>query len=88
MNREIFGALAMDLKRAALSYFRGSDTTAQRFIREAIIRKNEINPTTVKPYLKRLLMDVEQLQNEHEKEKIAEDALMLSTRFQNAALKQ
>ena len=33
-NNQILGALAMDLKRAALGYFSGSNTTAKRFYEE------------------------------------------------------
>lgn len=86
MNEALLGALAMDLKRAAMSYYRGSNTTAERFLKEALLRKTEIDTTTIKPYLKKLLADLEKLLHEKEKQKVAEDALMYSTRFQNAAL--
>ena len=82
----VLGSLAMDLKRVALGYHNGSLVTARRFLDEAIKRKKEIDVANIKPYIKDLLNKLENIKNEKDKERIAEDALMYSTLFQNAAL--
>ncbi len=86
-NKQILGALAMDLKRVALGYFRGSDVMAARFLDEALKRRSELNDNELKPYLVNLLNKLENLKEE-KKDKAAEDALLYSTLFQNAALSQ
>ncbi|OGH11710.1 MAG: hypothetical protein A3B38_03425 [Candidatus Levybacteria bacterium RIFCSPLOWO2_01_FULL_36_13] len=83
-NKQILGALAMDLKRVALSYYRGSDKTAEVFYKEALKRRNELDKKDLKPYLTRFLSRMESLQNE-KKDKAAENALLYSTIFQNAS---
>lgn len=86
-NKIALASLAMDLKRVAFSYRNGSLITAGRFLEEAIKRKKEINLLTIKPYLKDLLNKLDNIGEEEDKQKVAEDALMYSTLFQNAALK-
>ena len=76
----------MDLKRVALGYFRGSDKTADIFLKEALKKKKEIKPTSVKPYIRDILKKLENLKFS-DRERAAEDALMYSTILQNAALK-
>jgi hypothetical protein len=83
-NKLILGALAMDLKRVAIGYFRGSNLMSERFFEEALKRRDEIDNATLKPYLVKLLKDMENLKKE-KKERIAEDALFYSTIFQNAS---
>ena len=83
-NKQILGALALDLKRVALGYFRGSDFMAERFFQEAMKRRNEIDNTNLKPYLVKFLNDMENL-NKEEKKRAADDALLYSTIFQNAS---
>lgn len=83
-NKAILGALAMDLKRIALANHRGSNIMAEKFFEEAIKRKNELNSSTIKPYLVKLLSKIEKLKGE-KREKAAEDALLYSTLFQNAS---
>lgn len=78
-NKQLLGALAMDLKRVALGLYRKSDTTAERFLREAMKRKQEIDTKQLLPYMQQMLMNV----NGHIS---AEDALMYSTRIQNYIL--
>ena len=80
----IIESLAMDLKRVAIGYFRGSATMSERFFEEALKRRNEIDSTNLKPYLVKLLNNIENLKNEEIK-KAADDALLYSTIFQNAA---
>lgn len=84
-NQLAFASLAMDLKRAALGYHRGSFSLAKRFLAEALKRKNEIDKTKTKPYLVKLLDSLEKLPRQ-DIEKTAEEMLTLSTLFQNAAL--
>lgn len=84
-NKVILGSLAMDLKRVALGYYKGSFKTADIFLKEAIKRKAEVNLSSVKPYIKNILDKIEELAFE-DKQKAAEDALMYSIIIQNATL--
>lgn len=83
-NKQILGDLAMDLKRVALGYNRGSDSMAEKFFEEALKRRDKIDMRRIKPYLIRFLKDIENIRKENKK-KVAEDALMYSTIFQNAS---
>jgi len=83
-NKQILGALALDLKRVAIGYFRGSTAMSERFFEEAMKRRNELDNTNLKPYLVKLLKDMENLKKE-KRERAAEDALFYSTIFQNAS---
>lgn len=83
-NKQILGALAMDMKRVALGYFRGSNSMAEIFFKQGLKRKNELNYKDIKPYLVVLLNKMESIQGE-ESGKAAEDALLYSTIFQNAS---
>ena len=83
-NKEILGALALDLKRVALGYHRGSDTMAERFFEEALKRKAEVDTKNLKPYLAKFLSKIENLKKE-KREKAADDALLYSIIFQNAS---
>ena len=85
-NKQLLGALSLDLKRVANGYFRGSDAMAERFFQEALKRRNEVDQKNLKPYLIKFLKDIENL-NKKEKERAAEDALLYSTIFQNASTK-
>ena len=84
-NQIALSSLAMDLKRVALGYHRGSNVMGERFLSEALKRKTEVDVSVVKPYVKKLLEKIEFLVNEKDKQKLAEDALMYSTLFQNAS---
>ena len=86
-DRELIGALAMDLKRVALGYHRGSTKMAQRFLEEALKRQKELQVRKNSPYLNRLLISLGKLNRQRNKKKLAEDALMYSTLFQNYAIK-
>ncbi|MCL5969991.1 MAG: hypothetical protein M1450_00615 [Patescibacteria group bacterium] len=85
-NKIVLSSLAMDLKRVALAYNRGSEKVAERFMEEALKRKEEIDQKTLRAYLQKLLNKIESLRHEQDQQKIAENALMYSTLFQNAAL--
>lgn len=75
-NKFILESLASDLKRVAIGKYRGSNNMANRFLQEAIKRKNEVDLKIVATYIKRLL-------NKLNKDINAEDALMFSTLIQN-----
>lgn len=82
------GALALDLKRVSLGLQRGSTIMAERFAKEAIARKEELENVNLKPYLRKLLSRMDDILKQKDHKKLAEDALMCSTLFQNAALKK
>jgi len=75
--------MAMDLKRVALAYFRGSTNTAAIFLKEALSREKEINRDQVKPYLHSILDQCKKLATYTNPQDLAEDALMYSTRLLN-----
>ena len=77
----------MDLERVAMGYQRGSVAMGNRFLGEALIRRSEIDKNQVKPHIKKLMNALDGIMKEKDIEKKAEDALMYSTLFQNAALK-
>ncbi len=85
-NRIVLGSIALDLQRVALGYHRGSLTMANRFHKEALKRKEEIDENSVKPYIKKLLGNIEHITLEKDKEKVAENALLYSILLQNAAV--
>lgn len=78
-------SLAMDLKRVALSFHSGSEKTAQRFVLEALKRNEEIRKAP--PYLTKIIKALPQTLSQKDKQKLAEDALMYSTIFQNYVTK-
>ena len=77
----------MDLDRVSLGLYRKSYKMADRFTQEALKRKKEIDTRKVKPYVAKLLDDMERSLQSRDYVRKAEDALMYSTLFQNAALK-
>jgi hypothetical protein len=86
MNKIALSSLALDLKRVALCYFRGSDKAAKRFLEEAFLRRKEVNKKIIKTYLIKLLNDLDGFKLEKDKKKLAEDALLYSKLFENASL--
>ena len=84
---QILGALAMDLRRVAQGYYRGSEKMAVRFSQEARERKKELQSADLKPYLQKLLSKMDEILEQKDHKKLAEDALMYSTLFQNSAVK-
>lgn len=81
-------SLSMDLERVAMGYQRGSITMGDRFLEEAFKRRREINRNTVKPYVKKLLDNLDTITKQKDIQKKGEDALMYSILFQNAAFAQ
>lgn len=82
----IIESLAMDLKRVALGLHRGSFGMANRFKVEALKRSEELEGIVVDAHLKKLIGKTKEVLISND-ERIAEDALMYSTLFQNFALK-
>ncbi len=88
MNQKvIIESLAMDLKRAALGTYRGSSKMANRFKDEAFARADELENQKKDKYLEKLLNEM-RIRLSHQSERFADDALMLSTLFQNIALRE
>lgn len=79
-------SLALDLRRVALGYHRHSKEMAERFFEEALKRKEEVNIALVKPYVRTLLLSMENIHLEKDDQDKAENALMYSILFQNAAI--
>lgn len=75
-NKFILESLASDLKRVALGLHRRSNAMAERFLEEALKRKNEVEVKEVKPYIIKIL-------NHLNKDISSDDALMYSTLIQN-----
>ena len=86
-TNQTFGSLALDLRRVAQGYYRGSEVMAERFIEEAKARKEELKDANLKPYLRTLLLKLDEVLKQIDHKKLAEDALMYSILFQNAAIK-
>jgi hypothetical protein len=86
-NKIALSSLAMDLRRAALGYHRGSNLMAERFFDEALKRKKEVDMLMVKPYVRKLLNRIEGIKLQKKTGRIAEDALLYSILLQNAAVK-
>jgi len=80
-NQQLLAALAMDLRRAALGYHRGSTKMAERFLEEALKRREQIDAVKLKPYLRKYLMKVD-----GHSPADAEELLTYSIVFQNAAM--
>lgn len=86
-NKIILGSLALDLKRVAIGYHRGSIKMGDRFYHEALSRIEEIDICSVKPYLRKQLVNVGKLAERKDLKHRAEDALMYSILIQNYCLK-
>lgn len=79
-------SLSMDLERVAMGYQRNSNKMAEKFLEEALKRKEELDHLEVKPYVKNLLKKFIKIKSEKQITKKAEDALMYSILFQNASV--
>jgi hypothetical protein len=84
-NKQILGALSMDLKRVALGLHRKSYSMANRFFEEAMKCKEEIDISELQPYMRKIIDSVGLLSN-LSVERRAEDAFMYSIRIQNYVL--
>lgn len=85
---QTLGSLALDLRRVAQGYYRGSEAVADRFAQEAKVKKEKLLSLDLKPYLRNLLLRMDDIFKQDDHKKIAEDILMYSTLFQNASLKR
>lgn len=74
-NTIALSSLSMDLKRAALAFWRGSTGVAQRFLDESLERKEEIDLEKIDPYISNILKKINN--------KDAENLLMYSILIQN-----
>ncbi len=72
----------MDLKRVALGLQRGSLGMAERFKEEALKRGEELEHQELSEYVRNLLQRTQDVLKT-KGDRIAEDALMYSTLFQN-----
>ena len=82
-NEIILSSLAMDLKRVAIGINRGSFKMAERFCEEAMERKQELDLSNLKQYIKNVIFKVERLFKDKDNDKKAENFLMYSTILQN-----
>ena len=83
-QQNIIGALAMDLKRVAMSTFNGSDIVADRFWKEAQKRKSEIEMPKVPGYIENLLNN---LNNKKDYERLLMYSILLQNYSQNGKQK-
>lgn len=89
MNNDIIlSSMAMDIKRVALGYYRGSNKMADRFLQEALKRKNELDQKTIQPYLSKIFYEIEKSLSEKSNLKKAERLLMYGTLVQNYVVKK
>lgn len=79
-------SLSMDLNRVALGLHRGSKAMAERFFKEALARKSEVDFTGLPPYIRDILSKLESKRNIDKS--FAEDALMYSILLENFTLKR
>lgn len=78
-NKYILESLASDLKRVALGLHRGSNVMAQKFLYEAIKRRDEVNINKLPLYIRNILSKIG-------KNTDADKALMYSILIQNYIL--
>ena len=80
-NILLIQAMALDLKRVAIGYHSGSIKMADRFLQEALKRKQQVDLSSLPPVMKKLLKKMDTLPQEENIQKRAEDALLYSTLF-------
>lgn len=79
-DKQLIGALAMDLKRVAMAKHSGSKKVAERFWQEVIKRKEVVSKIKLPKYLSNLY---DYLENNNDKDNL----LMYSVILQNYATK-
>jgi len=79
-------SISMDLKRVSLGLYRNSNLVADRFSQEIIKRSKKLPARSLKPYIRTLVKNLTTMLSQKDKQKVAEDALMYSTLFQNSVL--
>lgn len=80
-------SLSMDLKRAALGFNRNSIAMANRFVEESWRELEKIDFKKLPSSIRKLVLGTKSILSRKDSDRIAEDMLMYSTLFQNAALK-
>lgn len=85
-DQELLGSLALDLRRVAMGYHRGSDRMACMFANEARMRAEQLQDAPLAQYLAGLIGQLKRILGQRDHQKLAEDALMYSILFQNAAV--
>lgn len=76
-NKVVLMSIASDLKRVAMGLHRGSQSTVDRFTQEVLRRKQEIDNPLLENYMQKWVGKLDSAVNN------PDDALMLSTIFQN-----
>lgn len=85
-SEQILSSLALDLKRIALGLHKKSYVMAEKFTQEALQRK-KTNISKLKPYMQKVLVDLEHTLRSVDVDQKAESAFMYSTLIQNYVLK-
>ena len=85
-NKIVLSSIALDLKRVAIGYNRGSVKMAKIFLEKAILRKKDVDSSQIAPYLIKILTNVDKLKVKDNYQIAAEDALLYSILLQNAAV--
>lgn len=86
-TKHLMSAAAMDLKRMAIGYHRGSIQMGDLFYGEARKCIGQLEYSSLKPYMQKKIDEILELSHEADKNKKAELALMYSTIVQNYCLK-
>lgn len=84
---KILSSLSMDLHRIAMGYKRGSDTMAERFVKEAKKRIGEVERKEASPELADALTKCTELLDAEDAKSNLSQILFYSVYFQNEALK-
>lgn len=84
-NKIAIESLSMDLLRVALGYHRGSIKMAERFLKEALKRRSEINKSELEPYFLKVLDKIPSVLSIKDTDVLAENALTYSIICKNYA---
>ncbi|MBI4080583.1 MAG: hypothetical protein HY430_02320 [Candidatus Levybacteria bacterium] len=85
-NKQLLEALSQDLYRVAIGLHSGSTKMAERFSKEILDRKEELELETLKPYIRKIITNLPQTLSQQDSKKAAEDALVYSILLQNYSL--
>jgi len=85
-EKEIIAAISMDLKRASLAFYNGSEVVAATFSKEALTKIRSIKVELCAPYIQKIITSLPDILKQKDRKKVAEETLMYSTIFQNYAL--
>ena len=82
----LIGSLSNDLLRVANLTYRGSNTAATKFISESQRWAQELMKHDTKPYINKIINDIEALSKKKIDLELADKYLMYSTLLQNYSL--